>query len=420
MAGLLLFVVLAVLQLAIALYVRNTLIASASEEGPASARAQTPRPVTVQRAPRLSSRPPSVLLCVGRLRPYDNDVRWGQGRRCHSGCAATAHRTIGPGDGFSAVQGRAFSEEQVSAASGSSPSERTDQAARPGRPGAGRRRVRVPRHPPAPAPDLSRPDAGQSPERGVLCVARRTRGLRVFVTATDDEQVHGRAFAAATIAFEDFGFDREATLSVRCDGSPCLRPGGVVTSTAVIDVPLPLIPDFLAGGLPSSVSISSTAWPPSTRMWRDEKRPAPVEGARGRQIAVLILGLFLVVLVFILGAIDVTAAQLARMRLLDTADAVALDAADALDVAAVYEGGPGATRAHGPFRPGGGSGAAGAHAEADGDRQLEPQAPTGTTEGRTAEVTLTGRATLPMTGWILDSLGGGVTITVTSARAPFQ
>ena len=60
------------------------------------------------------------------------------------------------------------------------------------------------------------------------------------------------------MSFEAFGFDREATLSVRCDGSPCLRPGGVVTSTAVIDVPLPLIPDFLAGGLPSSVSISST------------------------------------------------------------------------------------------------------------------------------------------------------------------
>jgi hypothetical protein len=81
---------------------------------------------------------------------------------------------------------------------------------------------------------------------------------RAFVTGTDDEQAHGRAFAAAAIAFEDFDFDREAALSVGCDGSPCLRPGGVVTSTAVIDVPLPLIPDFLAGTLPSSVSISST------------------------------------------------------------------------------------------------------------------------------------------------------------------
>ena len=125
------------------------------------------------------------------------------------------------------------------------------------------------------------------------------------------------------------------------------------------------------------------------------------------QIAVLILGLFVIVLVFILGAIDVTAAQLARMRLLDTADAVALDAADALDVAAVYEGGlqgPLVLTDHSVQT------AAAAHLA----RTPRPtgiigwglQAPTGTTDGRTAEVTLTGRATLPMTGWILDSLGG--------------
>jgi Flp pilus assembly protein TadG len=54
------------------------------------------------------------------------------------------------------------------------------------------------------------------------------------------------------------------------------------------------------------------------------------------QIGILILGLFSIVLVLILGAIDVTAAQLARMRLLDAADAAALDAADALDERAAY------------------------------------------------------------------------------------
>ncbi len=43
---------------------------------------------------------------------------------------------------------------------------------------------------------------------------------------------------------------------------------------------------------------------------------------------------------------------------------------------------------------------------------------TGSPDGRTAVVTLSGRATLPMTGWVLESLGGGVTITVSSrARA---
>jgi hypothetical protein len=140
------------------------------------------------------------------------------------------------------------------------------------------------------------------------------------------------------------------------------------------------------------------------------------------QIAVLVLGLFVVVLVFILGAIDVTAAQLARMRLLDTADALALDAADALDVGAVYEGG-----VEGPLVLTDNSvqEAATAHLSRTprptGISTWNLQPPTGTPDGTTAEVTLSGRATLPMTGWILESLGGGVTITVTSrARAPLR
>lgn len=81
---------------------------------------------------------------------------------------------------------------------------------------------------------------------------------RAFVTATNDDLAHARARAAANLAFEDFEFDREATLTVTCDGTPCLRPDGVVTATAIIDVPLPLIPDVLAGSLPTSVTISST------------------------------------------------------------------------------------------------------------------------------------------------------------------
>ena len=44
---------------------------------------------------------------------------------------------------------------------------------------------------------------------------------------------------------------------------------------------------------------------------------------------------------------------------------------------------------------------------------------TGTSDGATAVVTIQGSATLPMSGWVLESLGGSVTITVTSrARAP--
>ncbi|MDC5697254.1 pilus assembly protein TadG-related protein [Intrasporangium calvum] len=140
------------------------------------------------------------------------------------------------------------------------------------------------------------------------------------------------------------------------------------------------------------------------------------------QIAVLILGLFLIVLVFILGAIDVTAAQLARMRLIDTADAAALDAADALDPDSVYGGGVGGPLAltDRSVRE-----AAEAHLARtpipSGITEWALAGPTGTSDGETAEVTVRGHATLPMAGWILDSFGGGVTITVTSrARAPLS
>jgi uncharacterized membrane protein len=144
--------------------------------------------------------------------------------------------------------------------------------------------------------------------------------------------------------------------------------------------------------------------------------------ARGRdrgQISVLILGLFVIVVVLILGAVDVTAAQLARMRLLDTADAAALDAADAIDERAAYaEGVPDRL----VLSDASVVAAAAAHLRRTPlpsgvtDWRLVPR--TGSPDGSTAVVTLQGRATLPMSGWVLERLGGGVTITVTSsARA---
>jgi hypothetical protein len=151
--------------------------------------------------------------------------------------------------------------------------------------------------------------------------------------------------------------------------------------------------------------------------------PAPqAPQSEDGQIAVFILGLFVIVLVFILGAIDVTAAQLARMRLLDTADSIALDAADALDPEAVY--GRGVTQ-HLGLTDASVRAAASAHLASTpipgGITEWVLVGATGTPDGVTAEVTLRGRATLPMTGWILESLGGSVTITVASrARAPLQ
>jgi hypothetical protein len=139
------------------------------------------------------------------------------------------------------------------------------------------------------------------------------------------------------------------------------------------------------------------------------------------QLAVLILGLFVLVLALILGAIDVTAAQLARMRLLDTADSLALDASDALDQSTAYGGVDGkptltdssvqrASADHLARTP-----------KPTGITEWSLDKPTGSPDGGTAVVTLSGHASLPMTGWILEALGGGVTITVTSrARAPLQ
>lgn len=151
-------------------------------------------------------------------------------------------------------------------------------------------------------------------------------------------------------------------------------------------------------------------------------RRAAAVRADGGQIGILILGLFCLVLVLILGAVDVTAAQLARMRLLDAADAAALDAADAIDERAAYESG-----VLDSLALTGGS----VRQAAESHLVRVPRPPgitawsvvpeTGTTDGATAVVTLQGTATLPMSGWILQSLGGSLTITVTSrARAPLS
>jgi hypothetical protein len=81
---------------------------------------------------------------------------------------------------------------------------------------------------------------------------------RAFVTATSDDDGYARARAAALLAFTDFSFEERAAVAVTCDGSPCLRPDGTITSTASIEVQLPLVPDFIAARVPASVTVTST------------------------------------------------------------------------------------------------------------------------------------------------------------------
>lgn len=119
-AALLLFVVLAVLQIAIALYVRNTLIASASEGARFGARADAAPGDGVARTGTLitSALNPSFATDISaRTTTTPGGVRV---------VVVTVvaplpfFGPLGPGDGFN-VQGRAFSEEQVSAATSPSP-----------------------------------------------------------------------------------------------------------------------------------------------------------------------------------------------------------------------------------------------------------------------------------------------------------
>ena len=63
--------------------------------------------------------------------------------------------------------------------------------------------------------------------------------------------------AAADIAFADFGFT--GRLGLDCDGSPCLRPEGRITTRAEVSVPLPLVPDFARAVVPLELPVSATS-----------------------------------------------------------------------------------------------------------------------------------------------------------------
>ncbi len=135
-------------------------------------------------------------------------------------------------------------------------------------------------------------------------------------------------------------------------------------------------------------------------------------------ISLYLLGLAVIAMVLVAGTVAVTSAHLARMRLLDVADGAALDAANALDEAAYRNG-------LGDAVPLGTASVRERAAAYVGALQRPPGVlawrlgpATGSPDGRTAVVALTGEAELPMVGGALRELGVSVTISVTSrARA---
>lgn len=136
----------------------------------------------------------------------------------------------------------------------------------------------------------------------------------------------------------------------------------------------------------------------------------------------LIIGLFAVTAVLVVGGIDVTAVQLARVRLVDAADAAALDAADALDERTAYvQGLPDSVALSNATV----AGAAAAYLEArprpDGIGEWHLTTGTGAEAGGTAVVAVDATVEIPWTGGILSALGRSVTIHATSrARAPLS
>lgn len=148
-----------------------------------------------------------------------------------------------------------------------------------------------------------------------------------------------------------------------------------------------------------------------------------VEGVGERReetgsVSLLILGLAVIAMVLVAGTVAVTSAHLSRMRLLDVADGAALSAANALDDSAYRRGvGESVPLSNASVRE---------RAVAYVEGRPRPAGivawrlgpATGTPDGRTAVVSMSGEARLPMVGAALRELGVSVTISVvSSARA---
>lgn len=79
---------------------------------------------------------------------------------------------------------------------------------------------------------------------------------RAYVSATTVGEAQERAQGAARLAFDDHGLDLPPdALSVTCTGGACLTPGAVVTVELDWRVPVPWLPESLAGSAPGLVPV---------------------------------------------------------------------------------------------------------------------------------------------------------------------
>ena len=117
----------------------------------------------------------------------------------------------------------------------------------------------------------------------------------------------------------------------------------------------------------------------------------------------------------IIGGVDVTAVQLARGRLFDAADGAALDAADALDDGSAYRAGLDKTV---PITDGSVRQSAAAYLAVqprpNGISSWVLAGGTGSPDGQTAVIRLSGTVDIPIAASVLSAFGGSLQITVES------
>lgn len=151
------------------------------------------------------------------------------------------------------------------------------------------------------------------------------------------------------------------------------------------------------------------------------RRLLEARGDDGR-ISILLAGFLGILALLVLGAVDVTAIQLARMRILDASDSAAADAADAIDRGSIYTGGVDQDHLALTNREVRRVAAKnlGRHRLPKNVTSWALRPGTGTQDGRTARVVLTGTVHPPITGGALGFFKD-VDITVESrGRADVQ
>ena len=77
------------------------------------------------------------------------------------------------------------------------------------------------------------------------------RAFVIVPAGLSEDEARARAFEAARLAMKDQGMELNSDqLTISCDPA-CLVPDSTVTVTLVTQVPLPLVPSFVADGRPS-------------------------------------------------------------------------------------------------------------------------------------------------------------------------